>query len=212
MGLRIGNVVMLAAAWATASVSAAQSRTYRVDTEKSRLVVHVGRSGIFKMFGHDHVIRVDSFAGSITWDAGEPESSSFALDVDAASLRVDDDELSDDDRETVQSTMETDALRLQEHGTIAFASSRVTLDGREGRGRADSPEFRLKIAGELTLRGVRAELEVPLTLTREGDELVAVGRFELDSKKWGVPRISALGGSVKTENELGIELRIVASP
>ena len=186
-----------------ASVSSAQPRTYGVLSDESRFVVNVGRSGLFKVFGHDHVIRVGSLTGAIEWDDDEPEAGRFHLEIDATSLSVADDALSDDDRATVQNTMEAEALAVSEHATIMFVSWRVELE------RAVSGEYRLEVNGELALRGVRDELSVPLTLTRDGDRLVARAKFVLDSKKWGVPQISALGGSVKTKSELGIELEIV---
>ena len=34
--------------------------------------------------------------------------------------------------------------------------------------------------------------------------------LELDTKRWGVPQISALGGSVKTKEKLGLTFEIVA--
>jgi hypothetical protein len=34
--------------------------------------------------------------------------------------------------------------------------------------------------------------------------------MELDSKNWGVPQISAVGGSVKTKGELQLDFEIVA--
>jgi polyisoprenoid-binding protein YceI len=185
-------------------MSGAQPQTYRVVSEESRFDVHVGRSGLFKMFGRDHVIRVGSFTGTVDWDSAEPEGARFVLEVDAASFSVADDGLSEDDRATVQNTMETEALALPEHSTISFTSTRVEIE------RAESGEHRLEITGELALRGVRRELDVPMTLSFDGERLIARGKFELESKEWGVPQISLLGGSVKTKNELSLEFEIVA--
>ena len=212
MGRRLGAVFLLVAACAsmssTSGTSRAQLQTYRVVAEESRFDVHVGRSGLFKMFGHDHVIRVGSFTGTVVWESAEPEAARFVLEVDAASLFVAEveDGLSEDDRATVQDTMETEALAVAEHATISFKSTRVEIR------RSDSGEHRLEITGELALRGVRRELDVPMTLSFDGerDILIARGKFELDSKEWGVPQISVLGGSVKTKTELGLEFEIVA--
>jgi len=209
MGRRLGTVLMLVAACAlTWSTSWAQSETYRVVAAESRFDVHVGRAGLFKMFGHDHVIRVGSFTGAVEWDRAEPEASRFVLEVDAASLSVvaEDTGLSDDDRATVQHTMETEALALSEHSAISFMSTRVQVK------RSDSGEHRLEITGELELHGVRHELDIPMTLSFDSERnmLIARGKFELDSEEWGVLQISALGGSVKTKTELGLEFEIVA--
>lgn len=186
---------------ACGSTAWAGSETYHVVFEESRFDVHVGRSGLFKMFGHDHLIHVRSFAGTVEWDPANPEASRFELDVDAASLVVADEEISDGDRAAVQDAMEKQALAVAEHTTIAFVSTRVEVRGKT----------RLGIVGELDLRGVRKELEIPVTLTPDGERIVVQGKLRLKSKEWGVPQISALGGSVKTRNELTLEFSIVAA-
>ena len=53
------------------------TRTYRVATDESRFEVEVGRAGLFKVFGHDHRIRVGAFTGTVEWKSEEPESSRF---------------------------------------------------------------------------------------------------------------------------------------
>jgi len=202
-----GAVLMLVAACTLASsTSWTQSATYRVVAAESRIDVHVGRAGLFKVFGHDHIIRAGSFTGTVEWDTSEPEAARFVLEVDAASLSVVDDGLSDDERASVQDRMETEALALREHSTIAFTSTRVHIK------RSDSDEHLLVVTGELALRGVRRELDIPMTLSFDGERttLIARGKLELESDAWGVPQISALGGSVKTKTELGLEFEIVA--
>jgi polyisoprenoid-binding protein YceI len=187
-----------------ASVATAEPQTYEVVSEESRFVVNVGRAGLFKMFGHDHVIRVRAFTGLVEWDAANPGAARFELEVVAGSLEVADEELSDEDRAEVQQTMETEALDLGEHPAISFASTGVEVES------SDSGEHRLTVRGELALRGVRRELEVPVTLTFEGARLVVSGEYELESDEWGVPQISVAGGTVKTSEDLDLEFEIVA--
>ncbi len=186
--------------------AAAEPQSFRVVSEESEFLVHVGRAGLFKVLGHDHRIRVGNFTGTIRWDTDAPERSEFTLEVDAASLYVADDELSDGDRNDVQANMETEALGLPAHPTISFVSARVDVAGQ------NAGEHLLKVAGELTLRGVRGPLEIPLALSRVDGRLIARGGFELESKDWNVPQISALGGSVKTNTDLKLEFEIVAEP
>ncbi|MGH9388553.1 MAG: hypothetical protein ACRD1Z_02990, partial [Vicinamibacteria bacterium] len=42
--------------------------SYRVVAEESRMTVHVGTAGLFKMFGHEHNIQVKGIAGRVEWD------------------------------------------------------------------------------------------------------------------------------------------------
>jgi polyisoprenoid-binding protein YceI len=167
-------------------------------------VVEVGRAGLFKMFGHDHHIEVRSFTGSIDWNAERPEESSFRLEVDAASLTVADEGLSEDDRGQVQSDMEKQALALAENPTIVFQSTEVR------RKKSDGATQRLEIAGTLALRGVSGRIEVPASITADGGRLRIAGEIELDAGNWGVPQISAMGGSIKTSEKLNLSFDLVA--
>lgn len=67
--------------FAWGSIAWAQPETYRVVSDESRFEVHVGRAGLFKMFGHDHVVRVGSFEGTVT-----PSYARKAIDFLATSL------------------------------------------------------------------------------------------------------------------------------
>jgi polyisoprenoid-binding protein YceI len=140
----------------------------------------------------------------VDWNADAPEQSKFSLEIEAASLTVADEELSEKDRAQIQSDMETKALALPEHAKISFQSTKVTAGKTEGGRR------RLNISGTLNLRGVPKSIDVPIDLSVAGDRLTATGKLELESGNWGVPQISAAGGSVKTKEELGIEFEIVA--
>lgn len=180
--------------------------TYRVDPDESRIVVEVGRSGLFKMLGHDHRIEASGLSGEAKWNAEAPESSHFVLVLDASTLTVVDDEVSDDDRAKIQAEMETKALALPDHPTIRFESETVRL-------RSDAREAsEVELEGTLSLRGVEKKLRVPLTLSLDGAQgkLRATGELELASSEWGVPQIAAVGGGVKTKEKLEIRFEIVA--
>jgi len=185
--------------------TAPAQEVYTVDASESRLVVEVGRAGFLKLFGHDHRIRVERFTGEVAWDAEAPERSRFSLDVDAASLVVADEEVSEADRAQIQSDMEAKALDLPGHPRITFTSSSVERSG-SGEG-----VERLKVTGTLALRGVEKRLTVPLEVRVEEGRVVARGEVELESDAWGVPQVSAAGGSVKTSKELGVSFEIVAT-
>lgn len=177
---------------------------YQVKTAESRFTIEVGRAGLFKVFGHDHLIVVDRFTGEVDWNANAPAESRFILDVDAASLRVADDEVSEEDRGKIQSDMESKALALPANPHIRFESTRVEVQ------RVNGAAFQFKVKGTLSLRGVEKPFEIPLTLTMDGDRATAKGEVALQSDKWGVPQVSAVGGSVKTKSDLKLHFEIVA--
>jgi polyisoprenoid-binding protein YceI len=185
-------------------VAVPEPTAYRVAAEESRMTVHVGTAGLFKMFGHEHNIQVKGIAGRVEWDPEAPASSRFVLEIDAASFTVADEELGEKDRAQVQSDMETQALALPQNPRIVFESTEVRVEKSEGATR------RLKLRGTLSLRGVTKPVELPLIIEIAEGRLTAKGEMELDSKNWGVPQISAVGGSVKTKGELQLDFEIVA--
>lgn len=189
---------------AVLALAVPETVAYRVVAGESRMTVHVGTAGLFKMFGHEHNIEVKGIGGRVDWDPEEPESSRFVLEIEAASLTVADEELSEEDRGQVQSDMETKALALPQNPRIVFESTEVRVEKTEGANR------RLKLRGTLSLRGVTKPVEVPVALEVAGDRLTAKGEMELQSEDWGVPQISAVGGSVKTKQELKLAYEIVA--
>lgn len=188
----------------TLTPPAVENVTYRVEPAESQLAVEVGRAGLFKLFGHDHRIEASGLSGEATWDAASPESARFVVAIDAASLRVADEEVSEEDRAAIQAEMETTALALSENPTIRFQSESVRVRGRvEG-------SFELEVEGTLSLRGVEKKLRVPFTLEAGDERLSARGELELESDAWGVPQISVAGGAVKTKKELRVNFRFVA--
>ena len=144
--------------FALGAAVASEPATYKVVAGESRMSVHVGTAGLFKMFGHDHNIEVKGISGSVDWDENDPAASRFGLEVDASSLVVADEELSDGDRAQVQADMESKALASNENPKIVFQSTAVEADKAQGAA------HRLKIKGNLSLRGVTKPVEVPVTL------------------------------------------------
>lgn len=188
----------------TANPAEPQATIYGVKAEESQFHVQVGRAGLFKVFGHDHLIVVERFEGEVEWNPSRPESSRFRLDVDASSLRVAEDEVSEQDRAKIQADMESKALALPDNPHIRFESSKVEV------GRGEGPGVHLKVTGILSLRGVSKPMAIPLTLAVSENRLTARGEVDLESGTWGVPEISAVGGAVKTKGTLQLSFEIVA--
>jgi len=190
--------------FALGAAAASETATYKVVSGESRMSVHVGAAGLLKMLGHEHNIAVKGLAGTVDWDPDAPAGSRFVLEIDASSLVVSDEELSEEDRAQVQSDMESKALASKENPKIVFQSTEVQAEKAQGTA------HRLKIKGTLRLRGATKPVEVPVTLEVGEGRLTAKGEMELDAKNWGVPQISAVGGSVKTKDELKLTYEIVA--
>ena len=133
----------------TSGGAVAQQRT--VDTKKSTLSIHVGKTGFFSGFGHEHDVRAPIQSG--TADTGAHPS--VEIHVDARTLRVIDKDASETERSEVQSTMlGPEVLDSEKHQEIVFKSTASESAGQD----------QWILRGNLTLRGQTRPVTVQVTL------------------------------------------------
>src|SRR5580704_14515480 len=77
------------------------AQQHNIDTQKSTLTIHVGKTGVFSGLGHEHEVRAPIHSG--TADTGSHPA--VEIRVDARELRVIDKDASEKDRAEVQKTM-----------------------------------------------------------------------------------------------------------
>src|SRR5439155_9280486 len=106
--------------------------------------IHVGTSGLFGGFAHDHLIEAQKFEGCAAIDSKDLTHSSIKLNFVTAAVRVIDPKESAQDRMKVQKTMETEVLSISDHPRIMFESTAIE------RG---SSADQLRVRGTLTIRG-----------------------------------------------------------
>jgi polyisoprenoid-binding protein YceI len=178
---------------------------FTLKPEESRFTVDVGRTGFLKVFGHDHVVEIRGFRGEVAWEPASPESSSIRVEVDAASLTVVDEESEEEELASIQADMEAKALDVENHARIDFVSEEISLEDRGGG------EYRGRITGQVTLRGVTKNVSIPLSLTVSEERLRAQGEFEIKGTDFGIDQITAAGGAVKTRDDLKLTFDLVGA-
>ena len=197
-------VTTLLVALGFAAVSSAAGTTYAVDTGKSSVRIHVGKSGAFSFAGHRHEVEAP-VSGTVTADAASLSSSIVDLTFAAARLRVLADGEPAGDAPKVEEVMQgSKVLDVARFPDVRFRSKTVSGQAVSG-GRYD-----LRIVGELSLHGVTREMTVPVTVTIDGRTLTASGRATVRQDQFGITPVSAGGGTVKVANDVEIDLRIVA--
>src|SRR6202163_1822359 len=77
------------------------AQQHTIDTQKSTLTIHVGKTGVFSGLGHEHEVRAPIHSG--TADTGSHPA--VEVHVDARELRVIDKDEPEKDRAEVQKTM-----------------------------------------------------------------------------------------------------------
>ena len=132
--------VFLAAASLVCALIVSAQQQHNIDTQKSTLTIHVGKTGAFSAFGHEHEVRAPIHSG--TADTGSHPA--VEIRVNAGELRVIDKDDSDKDRVEVQKTMlGPEVLDSQHHQEILFRST----------GAESSGQGKWTLRGNLTLRG-----------------------------------------------------------
>ena len=127
------------------------AQQHNIDTQKSTLTIHVGKTGAFSVLGHEHEVRAPIHSG--TADTGSHPA--VEIPVDARALRVIDKDDSEKDRAEVQRTMlGPEVLDSERYQEIVFKS---TLAESIGQGR-------WTLRGNLTLRGQTRPVTVHVTL------------------------------------------------
>jgi polyisoprenoid-binding protein YceI len=159
--------------------------------------IHVGTAGLFGGLGHDHSIEAQKVTGCATIDSTDLAHSSVKLEFSTADIRVIDPGESEKDRAEVQKTMETQVLRVSEYPRVTFESTGVEPDGALNR---------LRLRGNLTIRGKTVPVVIPVMVTRLADGTYrAAGEFKFKQSSFLIKPIQLGGGAVKVKDELQTE-------
>ena len=165
------------------------AQQHNIDTQKSTLTIHVGKTGAFSGLGHEHEVRAPIHSG--TADTGSHPA--VEIHVDAGALRVIDKGESEKDRAEVQKTMlGPEVLDSEHHQEIVFKST-----GAEAAGQG-----RWTLQGNLTLRGQTRPVTVNVTL-KDGRYM---GETTVKQTDFGIKPPGKAG--VRAKDEVRIEFEV----
>src|SRR5579859_287306 len=121
-------LAILLALTAPAAFNSESKTGYSIDSAKSKIEIKVAKDGLFKAFGHDHVVTASKFAGNMQLATAKVEDSSVSFTTEANSLRVVDPGESERDRNEVQTTMLGEqVLNAARYPRIQFSSSTIKV-------------------------------------------------------------------------------------
>jgi polyisoprenoid-binding protein YceI len=203
----IGNLTWLALLLALPAGSAsAAPRRYAIDPASSRVLVHVGRSGLLGFAGHEHEVIAPVHDGVAVIDLDHPETSSVELTIRAAALHVTGQGEPPGDVPKVQQAMlGPECLDAARFPTIRFVSKAVAVGGKGG-GALD-----LALRGDLTIHGVTREVLVPVRVLLGAGAVTVTGTTKLRQTQFGIQPISK-AGVVNVKDELLLEWHLEARP
>lgn len=166
--------------------------TYRFGPDNGTLAVNTGRTGAVAKAGHDLLLHVTGWDGTLEIGAG-PAPSRLEVRADGGSLKVQEgtggmQALDDDDKANIEQTIDDEVLRRDQ---ITFRSTDVAANG-DG----------LRVTGDLTLLGHTAPLVLDVAVN--DGTLTAAGVVR--QTDFGVKPYSALFGALKVADEVRVSL------
>ena len=212
MHRRTITIIMISAALAIACISLAaatlatvpQSATYTLDASRSKFMAHASRSGLLWFKGKSHHLAASDFSGQVGLTPQSITPASLRLVVKAASLHETGAEFTDQQKQIIDKELKEIVLHPDQYPEIVFQSTNVTAQPAKTGGGYD-----VRLTGDLTLHGTTRRIEIPATVTLNGDELRAVGKFSIDRDDFKVKATSAFHGLVRVDDDVNFEFDIV---
>ncbi len=165
-----------------------------IDTQRSAITIHVGKSGLLSAAAHDHTINAPISSGTIR----ESTAPHIEFTIETGKITVKPDaRINAEDQATIQTHMEEMTLETKKFPEITFRSSRIEriADGQ------------WKVDGDLSLHGVTKP--VSLTVKRTGDFWTT--HTVIKQTDFGIKPISVGAGVIKVKNEVEIDFQIFVS-
>jgi polyisoprenoid-binding protein YceI len=167
--------------------------TYRFGPDNGTLSVNTARTGAAARAGHDLLMRVTAWEGTLEIGA---DSAAFRVEVraDGGSLKVLEgtggmQALDDGDKANIEQTIDDEVLRRDQ---ITFRSTEVAPAG-DG----------LRVKGDLTMLGHTAPVSLDVALAEDGGVTAAAVVRQTD---FGMKPYSALFGALKVADEVRVSL------
>jgi polyisoprenoid-binding protein YceI len=174
-------------------VLGASAQQHNIDTQKSTLTIHVGKTGAFSGLGHEHEVRAPIHSGMA--DTGSHPA--VEIHVNARDLRVIDKDQSEKDRAEVQKTMlGPEVLNSEGHQEIVFKSTAAEPAG----------EGRWTLRGNLTLRGQTRPVTVQVML-KDGRY---TGEATVKQTDFGIKPPGKAGVIAKDEVKIEFDVRLAS--
>lgn len=166
-----------------------QTGTHKLGPTNATLQVKTYRSGMAQKVGHDLIIEVTEWEGTV--DVGSDWS--LSLNADSSSLDIKEGvggmkPLSDKDRADIKKSIDGKVLGGK---PIAFSSSSAELNGGGT----------LNVSGDLEMGGATKPASFQLSV---GDDGKLTGTATVTQSQWGIKPYSGLMGALKVKDEVEV--------
>lgn len=175
---------------------------YVLDPSQGRFTVQAFATGLLSGLGHSPTFAIREYTGELNFSPDAPTEASFRLTVKPDSLQVTD-SVSAKDRQEIERQMREDVFQTATYPEIVFHSTGITAD------QIADDWYRLQIAGELQLHGVKKPHSVDVQLRLADDQARLSGQCPLSQSAYRIKQVSALGGTIKLKDEVKFDFDLV---
>lgn len=183
--------ILVAAAMSLVCLSHVNAEQRNIDTQKSTLTIHVGKTGAFSALGHEHEIHAPIHSGTAEIGA----QPAVEIHVNAQELRVTDKDAAEKERAEVQKTMlGPEVLDSDAHQEIVFKSPAAESVG----------QGQWTLRGNLTMRGQTRPVKVQVTL-KDGRY---TGETTVKQTDFGITPPGKAGVRAKDEVKIEFDVRL----
>ena len=186
-----------------AQLAAAGKPTFRVDAERSLVVIEVRRTGSLARLGHDHVVASHDAAGFIAPDEGRADIyiPLDTLSVDEPQLRAEFGLDTQPDADDIAGTRSNMLHKVLDADRYPYALINVNESGSGQR---------VPVRVAVTLHGVTNGVEAGAQWKATADEFSVTGSFALDQSAFGITPFSVLNGAIAVADRVNVSFRIRA--
>jgi len=184
---------------------------YSVDAAHSDVRFLVYKAGPLAAFGYNHVVRAHGIQGDV-YLASDFSASSFSLVLAVKDFGVD----APEERAvegpdfapkpspqavagTVEHMLGPEELDAEHYPEVRIQSVKLT-----------GPDWGPDVTLRVTLHGTARDLTVPIAVSRQGDDLVATGSFQILQSEFGIKPHGVLGGGLQVGDLVRVRFRILA--
>jgi polyisoprenoid-binding protein YceI len=173
-------------------VRGVSARQHKIDTQKSTLTIHVGKTGALSGLGHEHEVRAPIHSGT----AETGSHPAVEIHVNAAELRVIDKDAEKDHAEVQKTMLGPEVLDSEKHQEIVFKST----------GAESSSEGKWTLHGNLTLHGQTKPVTIQVTLK----DRHYTGESTVKLTDFGIKPPGKAGVRAKDEVKIDFDVRLAS--
>ncbi|MGH8224280.1 MAG: YceI family protein [Woeseiaceae bacterium] len=181
---------------------------YRIDPRRSLVLIQVGRAGVMRNLGHDHVIASRDLDGFVLI-SDDPSASRADLRMPLHTLIVDDAELRERaglDPQVPEAAIEDTTRNMLDRVLEPHIYPPLELRAQFASVHDEPPSLSVSI----TLHGTAFDYLLPVRLDLAPERLIASGSMTVKHADFGLAPFTAAGGLLKVAEEIELRYELVA--